>query len=113
MQLTPGDQAAVDDFQAHLIRRMPDTDERLDVAERLWCVTHESAMSECTHPPVTGWQAGIVSRPSADPEPGPCRGADGGCGWRGRCTGMEDTCDCGCPVCLGETPQDYGFDGDY
>lgn len=42
----------------------------------------------------------------------PCRGYGGGCMW-GRCSGLEDTCTCMCPVCLGETPEDYGFEGDW
>jgi hypothetical protein len=110
VRLTSGDQAAVDDFQAHLIRREPDVDDRLTVAERTWCRTHETAMSECVHPPVEEWGARIVSRPAADPEPLPCPGADGACMWRGRCSGMDDTCDCGCPVCVGDTPDVWGYD---
>jgi hypothetical protein len=41
-----------------------------------------------------------------------CRGHGDGCMWS-RCTGRESTCRCCCPVCLGETPEDYGFDGDW
>lgn len=41
-----------------------------------------------------------------------CFGYGDECMWN-RCTGRESTCRCMCPVCLGETPQDYGFDGDY
>lgn len=41
-----------------------------------------------------------------------CRGHGDGCSWS-RCTGRESTCKCCCPVCLGETPEDYGYDGDY
>lgn len=69
---------------------------QLETAMRTWCGRHEMAVADC-------------------PEPGPvCLGADGGCMWGPqRCTGRENTCRCMCPVCLGETPQDYGFDGDY
>lgn len=31
----------------------------------------------------------------------------------GRCTGVDSTCKCCCPVCLGETPEDYGYEGDW
>jgi hypothetical protein len=38
-----------------------------------------------------------------------CRGHGDACMFN-RCTGRESTCRCCCPVCLGETPEDYGFD---
>jgi hypothetical protein len=71
-------------------------DVQLETAMRTWCETHQMAVADC-------------------PEPGPgCQGADGSCMWEaGRCTGREDTCRCMCPVCCGDTPDMYGFDGDY
>ena len=71
-------------------------DVQLETAQRTWCDRHEMAVADC-------------------PEPGPvCRGADGDCMWGPeRCTGKEDTCRCMCPVCVGDTPDMYGFDGDY
>ena len=71
-------------------------DVQLETAQRTWCERHQMAVADC-------------------PEPGAvCRGADGNCMWgAGRCTGREDTCRCMCPVCVGDTPDVYGFDGDY
>lgn len=71
-------------------------DVQLETAMRTWCERHEMAVADC-------------------PEPGPvCPGADGDCMWGAeRCTGREDTCRCMCPVCVGDTPDMYGFDGDY
>ena len=71
-------------------------DVQLETAQRTWCERHEMAVADC-------------------PEPGPvCRGADGECMWgQERCTGREDTCRCMCPVCVGDTPDVWGFDGDY
>jgi hypothetical protein len=102
-----------------------DVDVILAAAELTWCEQHERAVSECTTPPPAyldrdtwgvpdDWMSRIVSRPAAEPEPMPCLGADGGCMWGpGRCTGMEDTCRCMCPVCVGDTPDVYGYEGDY
>jgi hypothetical protein len=46
-------------------------------------------------------------------EPGArCRGAEGECG-NGRCTQREDSCRCMCPACCGDTPDVWGYDGDY
>ncbi|KFG02756.1 hypothetical protein IQ62_00120 [Streptomyces scabiei] len=68
-------------------------DVQLATAMRTWCERHQMAVSEC-------------------PEPGPvCLGAEGNCMWEGRCTGREDTCRCMCPVCCGDTPDMYGYDG--
>lgn len=71
-------------------------DVQLETAMRTWCERHQMAVADC-------------------PEPGPlCRGADGNCMWgEGRCTGREDTCRCMCPACCGDTPDVWGFDGDY
>lgn len=41
-----------------------------------------------------------------------CRGYGEVCTWN-RCTGRESTCRCMCSVCLGETPEDYGYEGDW
>lgn len=76
----------------------PKGDAQLDTAMRTWCDTHQGAVSEC-------------------PEPGPyCPGAeahaDGEEGSPGPCTGREDTCQCMCPACCGDTPDMYGYDGD-
>jgi len=70
-------------------------DVQLETAQRTWCTRHEMAVADC-------------------PEPGPiCLGADGNCMWaEERCTGREDTCRCMCPVCVGDTPDVYGYDGD-
>jgi hypothetical protein len=74
-------------------------DDQLDAAMRTWCERHQGAVSEC-------------------PEPGPpCPGApgheDGDPGQPGPCTGREGTCKCMCPACCGDTPDMYGYDGDY
>ncbi|MER8003002.1 hypothetical protein [Streptomyces sp. NPDC095613] len=71
-------------------------DQQLDAAMRTWCDTHEGAVSDC-------------------PEPGPyCPGEpahdDAG---PGPCTGRENTCRCMCPACCGDTPDIWGYDGDY
>lgn len=41
-----------------------------------------------------------------------CLGAQDHCMW-GRCTQRESTCRCCCPVCAGDTPDVYGYDGPY
>jgi hypothetical protein len=71
-------------------------DVQLEAAMQTWCERHQVAVAEC-------------------PNPGPpCRGADGNCAWgEGRCTGDGDTCRCMCPVCVGDTPDVWGYDGDY
>lgn len=46
------------------------------------------------------------------PETYPCFGFERNCMW-GRCTQVESTCKCMCPVCVGDTPEVYGYDGDY
>ncbi|MDX3126565.1 hypothetical protein [Streptomyces scabiei] len=74
-------------------------DVQLDTGMRTWCETHQLAVSEC-------------------PEPGPhCPGwmahEDGEPGRPGPCTGRENTCRCMCPPCCGDTPDMYGYDGDY
>lgn len=74
-------------------------DDQLDTAMRTWCERHQQAVSECE-------------------EPGPaCPGAsaheDGEACRSGQCTGWEQTCRCMCPACCGDTPDMYGFDGDY
>lgn len=72
----------------------PKGEEQLDTAMRTWCERHECAVSECPE------------------RPEPCQGADGNCAWgHGRCTGDEDTCRCMCPVCVGDTPDVWGYDG--
>lgn len=70
------------------------SDVQLETAQRTWCGRHEMAVADC-------------------PEPGPlCRGADGDCMWgEERCTGREDTCRCMCPVCVGDDPETWGYDG--
>jgi hypothetical protein len=45
------------------------------------------------------------------PDTYPCFGEEGACMW-GRCTQLENTCKCMCPVCVGDTPEVYGYDGD-
>ncbi|MDX2998140.1 hypothetical protein PV382_23940 [Streptomyces scabiei] len=68
---------------------------QLETAMRTWCETHQMAVADC-------------------PEPvHPCQGADGRCMWKGRCTGREDSCRCLCPVCCGDIPDMYGYDGDH
>lgn len=69
-------------------------DVQLETALRTWCARHEMAVADC-------------------PEPGaPCLGADGDCMWGPeRCTGLEGTCRCMCPVCVGDTPDVWGYDG--
>lgn len=74
-------------------------DVQLETAMRTWCERHEMAVADC-------------------PEPGPyCPGAaaheDGEPGMPGPCTGRENTCRCMCPACCGDTPDVWGYDGDY
>lgn len=45
-------------------------------------------------------------------EPEPCPGESGACMWK-RCTGRGSTCACMCPVCVGDDPHTWGYDGDY
>lgn len=77
----------------------PKGDEQLDTALRTWCERHQVAVADCPEP-----------RP-------PCPGAgahdDGTPGRPGPCTGEEGTCGCMCPACVGDTPDVYGFEGDY
>lgn len=77
----------------------PKGDVQLDTGMRTWCDRHEMAVSDC-------------------PEPGPyCPGAaaheDGEDGQPGPCTGRENTCRCMCPACCGDTPDVWGYEGDY
>lgn len=71
-----------------------------ETAMRTWCKTHQMAVADCH-------------------EPGPyCPGhlhheQTGEEGRPGPCTGREDTCKCMCPVCCGDTPDMYGYEGDY
>ncbi|MFF8250093.1 hypothetical protein [Streptomyces griseus] len=72
---------------------------QLIAAMNTWCDRHERTVSDC-------------------PEPGPyCPGAaaheDGEEGRPGPCTGRENTCRCMCPACCGDTPDVWGYDGDY
>ena len=74
-------------------------DVQLETALRTWCDRHEGVVADC-------------------PEPGPhCPGAaaheDGEEGQPGPCTGREDTCGCMCPACCGDTPDVWGYEGDY
>lgn len=74
-------------------------DVQLETAMRTWCERHEMTVADC-------------------PEPGPyCPGwpahEDGEEGRPGPCTGREDSCRCMCPACCGDTPDMYGYDGDY
>jgi len=74
-------------------------DVQLGTALRTWCERHEKAVADC-------------------PEPGPyCPGwqvhEDGDSGMPGPCTGREDSCQCMCPACCGDTPDMYGYDGDH
>lgn len=76
-------------------------DVQLATALRTWCEKHQMAVADC-------------------PEPGPyCPGmphhdltGDGTRTHRG-CTGREKSCQCRCPACCGDTPDMYGYDGDY
>ncbi|WP_331728957.1 hypothetical protein OG693_39095 (plasmid) [Streptomyces sp. NBC_01259] len=77
----------------------PKGDVQLDTAMRTWCDRHDMVVADC-------------------PEPGPyCPGADahadGEEGQPGPCTGRENSCKCMCPACCGDTPDMYGYDGDY
>jgi hypothetical protein len=74
-------------------------DVQLDTAMRTWCDTHERAVSDCTDP-------GRYC-------PGRLAHEDGEEGRPGPCTGREDSCRCMCPPCCGDTPDMYGYDGDY
>lgn len=74
-------------------------DDHLDTAMRTWCERHQQAVSECTDPGpyCPGWQAHENGEPGM---PGPC-------------TGREESCRCMCPACCGDTPDVWGYDGDY
>ncbi len=74
-------------------------DVQLATAMRTWCETHECAVSECPEP-------GLYC-------PGRSAHEDGEEGRPGSCTGREDSCRCMCPACCGDTPDMYGYDGDY
>ena len=87
--MSPGDRAVVEQFMDYLADRRAADEEPEPVREE---------------DPFGPWE--FVE---ADDR---CRGHGDGCMWS-HCTGRESTCRCMCPVCLGETPQDYGFDGDY
>lgn len=41
-----------------------------------------------------------------------CQGAEGLCMW-GRCPQRDSECRCCCPVCVGDDPHTWGYDGDY
>ncbi|MFD7922570.1 hypothetical protein ACFV3R_25500 [Streptomyces sp. NPDC059740] len=41
-----------------------------------------------------------------------CRGAEGHCMWD-RCTQRQSVCRCLCPVCVGDDPHTWGYDGPY
>jgi hypothetical protein len=74
-------------------------DVQLATALVTWCERHEMAVADC-------------------PEPGPyCPGwmahEDGEPGRPGPCTGRENSCRCMCPACCGDTPDVWGYDGDY
>ncbi|MFD9004495.1 hypothetical protein ACFV0T_26640 [Streptomyces sp. NPDC059582] len=70
-------------------------DDQLDTAMSTWCAVHEQAVSECVDP----GPACPGAPAHSDKGPGPC-------------TGHEDSCDCMCPACCGDTPDMYGYDGD-
>lgn len=72
---------------------------QLESALRTWCERHEMAVADCPEPgpECPGWPAHEGGEPGM---PGPC-------------TGREDSCRCACPPCCGDTPDMYGFDGDY
>ena len=77
----------------------PKGDVQLETAQRTWCERHQMAVADC-------------------PEPGPyCPGwmahEDGEEGRPGPCTGRENSCRCMCPACCGDTPDVWGYDGDY
>lgn len=74
-------------------------DVHLATAMQTWCERHQQAVSECTDPGpyCPGWQAHEEGEPGM---PGPC-------------TGRENTCTCMCPACCGDTPDVWGYDGDY
>jgi hypothetical protein len=76
-------------------------DDQLETAMRTWCGTHECAVSECPERPEPGlYCPGVMTHEDGEPgRPGPC-------------TGRENTCRCMCPACC-DTPDVYGFDGDY
>ncbi|MEU6925479.1 hypothetical protein [Streptomyces sp. NPDC046631] len=74
-------------------------DVQLATAMKTWCKTHQGVISDC-------------------PEPGPyCPGTqaheDGQEGQPGPCTGRENTCSCMCPACCGDTPDVWGYEGNY
>ncbi|WP_158706623.1 hypothetical protein, partial [Streptomyces alboviridis] len=74
-------------------------DVQLQAAMRTWCDTHQCVVSDCPEPGpyCPGWQAHEEGEPG---RPGPC-------------TGREDSCKCMCPACCGDTPDVWGYDGDY
>jgi hypothetical protein len=72
-------------------------DDQLDTAMRTWCAAHERAVSECVDPGSVCWGAAAHE----GGEPG------------GPCTGLEESCECMCPACCGDTPDMYGYDGDH
>jgi hypothetical protein len=59
---------------------------------------------------VEEFKAYLAARREA--ETAPCPGHEDTCMWN-RCTGRESTRQCMCPVCVGDTPEVWGYDGDY
>lgn len=41
-----------------------------------------------------------------------CSGYGDRCMWN-RCSGQGETCKCMCPVCVGDDPHTWGYDGDH
>jgi hypothetical protein len=56
--------------------------------------------------------AAYLNHPSVELADDRCQGHEDACMFN-HCTGRESTCQCMCPVCLGERPEDYGYDGDW
>lgn len=79
-------------------------DAQLDTAMRTWCERHQQAISECVDPgPLCPGHDVHMDENGNEVEPGR----------PGPCTGREESCRCMCPACCGDTPDMYGYDGDY
>lgn len=88
-RMSPGDRAVVEEFMDYLADRRAADEEPDPVRDE---------------DPFGPWEYVELSDQ--------CRGFGDECTWS-HCTGRESTCKCCCPVCAGDDPSVYGYDGDY
>lgn len=88
-RMSPGDQAVVEEFMGYIADRRAADEEPEPVRDE---------------DPFGPWEYVEIWAQ--------CPGHGDGCMWS-RCTGRESTCKCMCPVCVGDDPHIWGYDGDY